>query len=53
MKEKKKIFRETWKKIFQISEEENDHFDKENYRIVKNQIQQKTKQKINPLDMTL
>ena len=35
---KEKIFRENWKKIFQISEEENDHFDKENDRIVKNQI---------------
>ena len=33
---KEKIFRENWKKIFQISEEENEHFDKENDRIVPN-----------------
>ena len=43
------IFRETWKKIFQISEEENDL--KENYRIVKNQKQQ-NHQKLNPSEMT-
>ena len=37
---KEKIFREKWKEKIQKSEEENDNFDKENDRIVKNQIQQ-------------
>ena len=37
---KENIFRENWKIIFQISEEENNQFDRENDRIVKNQRQQ-------------
>ena len=31
---KEKIFRENWRKIFQISEEENNQFDRDNDRIV-------------------
>ena len=48
---KEKIFRENWKKIFHISKEENDYFDKENDRIVKNHVQQ-NHQTLNPLEMT-
>ena len=50
-KGEEKIFKENWKKIFQISEKEYDHFDRENDRIVKNHIQQ-NQQKFNPLEMT-
>ena len=37
---KENIFRKNWKKIFQISEEENATFDRDNDRIVRNYIQQ-------------
>ena len=49
---KEKIFRENWRKIFQISEEENNQFDRDNDRIVLNQIQQ-NHQILNPLEITI
>ena len=48
---KEKIFRENWRKIFQISEEENNQFDRDNDRIVLDQIQQ-NHQILNPLEIT-
>ena len=48
---KENIFRKNWKKIFQISEEENATFDMDNDRIVRNFIQQ-NHHKLNPLPLT-